>query len=202
MSEGSDRLREKWDARYREAERIPEPARVLAENHHLLPAAGSALDLACGLGENALSLAAAGLAVTAWDLSPVAIERLKAEAQRRGLAVTAEVRDVQARPPGPESFDVILVAHFLDRDLIPAIAAALRPGGLLLYQTFTREAVNACGPSNPDFRLAPNELLRLFPGLLVRVYREEGRLGDLTRGTRDLALLVAQRPPLTTPGPG
>ena len=190
----SDDLRAKWDARYRAADRIPPPALVLAENLHLLPAAGRALDLACGLGENALLLAERGLFVSAWDLSPVAIERLKREAAGRGLGVTAEVRDVQTQPPGAEGFDVILVAHFLDRVLAPAIAAALRPGGLLLYQTFTREAVTAQGPTSPAYRLAPNELLRLFPGLLVRSYREEGRCGDLSRGVRDLAMLVGEKP--------
>ena len=187
-------LREKWDARYRETQRIPPPARVLAENLHLLPPEGRALDLACGLGENALLLARQGLRVTAWDLSPEAIEHLAHQAASEGLAVTAAVRDVQARPPGAASVDVMVVAHFLDRSLAPALADALRPGGLLFYQTFTQEAISDCGPENPQFRLAPNELLRLFPGLLVRVYREEGRVGDLSRGTRDLALLVAQRP--------
>ena len=111
------------------------------------------------------------------------------------LRVEAQVRDVCARPPAPESFDCILVAHFLDRGLAPAIAEALRPGGLLFYQTFGLEGVGGRGPSNPVYRLGTNELLRLFPGLTLRFYREEGRLGDLTRGTRDLVQLVAQRPP-------
>lgn len=189
-----DALRARWDSRYLEGERTPEPAGVLVENLHLLPASGSALDLACGLGANALLLAERGLTVSAWDLSPVAIERLGSEAQRRGLGLDAQLRDVQGDPPQPASYDLVLVAHFLDRALVPAIAAALRPGGLLFYQTFTREAVSARGPSNPDYRLGANELLGLFPDLKVRFYREEGRLGDLNRGTRDLAQLVAQRP--------
>jgi hypothetical protein len=104
------------------------------------------------------------------------------------------VRDVIAEPPRPGSFDLILVAHFLDRSLAPAIAGALSPGGVLFYQTFSRESVSVCGPSDPAYRLAPNELLDLFPSLIVRAYRDEGRLGDTTRGIRDLALLVAQMP--------
>jgi SAM-dependent methyltransferase len=187
-------LRAKWDARYEDGDRLPEPARVLTENLHLLPASGRALDLASGLGANALLLSERGFTVSAWDLSPVAIERLREEGGRRGLSVDARVRDLQQDPPAPASFDVVVVAHFLDRTLAPAIAAALRRGGLLFYQTFTREAVSACGPSNPDYRLGVNELLQLFPDLFVRFYREEGRLGDVSRGTRDLAQLVAQRP--------
>lgn len=189
----TESLRLKWDQRYRLAEGLPDPALVLLEHEHLLPPGGVALDLACGLGANALWLAARGFRVKAWDLSPVAIERLSAQARARGLAVDAALRDVIADPPAPESADLIVVAHFLHRDLAPAIAAALRPGGVLFYQTFSREAVSDCGPSDPAYRLAPNELLDLFPGLVVRAYRDEGRLGDRTRGIRDIALLVAQR---------
>ena len=192
--EDAEALRRKWDTRYRETDRLPEPAAVLAENRHLLPIKGRALDLACGLGSSALLLARAGLDVFAWDLSPVAIATLKARAAAEGLSVQAEVHDVQIDPPEPESFDVILVSHFLERDLTPSIAAALTAGGLLFYQTFTRESVTGQGPDNPAYRLDRNELLRLFPGLIVCYYREEGRVGDLTRGTRDSAQLVVQRP--------
>jgi hypothetical protein len=83
--------------------------------------------------------------------------------------------------------------RFLDRDLAPEIAAALRPGGLLFYETFTREGAGGRGPSNPAYRLAANELLGLFPGLVVRGYREEGRLADTASGLGDLALLVAEK---------
>ena len=186
--------REKWDQRYRTAEGFPETALVLREYPHLLPPAGRALDLACGLGASALWLAERGFRVKAWDLSAVAIARLSALARDRGLSLEAAVRDVIAEPPPPGCFDLILVAHFLDRGLAPAIAAALRPGGVLFYQTFSRESVSSCGPSDPAYRLAPNELLRLFPNLIVRAYRDEGRLGEITRGIRDLALLVAQMP--------
>ncbi len=186
-------LRAKWDQRYRCAEGLPEPALVLREYAHLLPGRGDALDLACGLGASALWLAKRGFRVSAWDLSPVAIRQLSAHVQERGLPVAASVRNVVAEPPPPDCFDLILVAHFLDHALCPAIAAALRPGGLLFYQTFSRESVSDCGPSNPAYRLGPNELLELFRGLTVRAYRDEGCLGDTTRGIRDLALLVAQR---------
>lgn len=186
-------LRVKWDQRYRDAERDPVPAAVLAENLHLLPASGRALDLACGLGAGAMLLAQHGLEAVAWDFSPVAIERLRRKSAARGLSIKAEVRDVSEWPPEPETFDVILVSHFLERDLAPALSSALRPRGLLFYQTFSRQAVSDCGPSNPDFRLATNELLELFPSLVVRFYREEGRIGNPRVGTRDIAQLVAQR---------
>ena len=164
------------------------------QNRHLLPASGVALDLACGLGGNALLLAEAGLEVTAWDLSPVAIGRLQGLARELRLTnLCGEVRDVERLPPPEAHFDVITISHYLERRLIPAIIAALKPGGLLFYQTFTRIAVSDRGPGNPAFRLEDNELLRLFGALAVRFYREENRLGNLHKGCRDVAMLVAER---------
>jgi tellurite methyltransferase len=187
-------LQAKWDARHGDPDKQPDQAEVLAWNRHLLPVTGRALELACGLGGNALLLAEQGLDVTAWDLSPVAIARLREMADGRGLYnLSAEVRDIEQDPPPPERFDVIVVSYYLERALAPRIVEALRPGGLLFYQTFTRIAVGSEGPTNPDFRLGDNELLQLFSGLKLRIYREENRLGDLAQGTRDVAMLVAEK---------
>lgn len=191
----SDLLRDKWDQRHRsKAGEIPPVAFVLEDNGHLLPSAGTALDLACGRGGNALFLAQAGLQVSAWDLSPVAIAELQSLAKQQGLDISAEVRDVVSLPPGPGCFDVIVVSYFLERSLAPLICAALRPGGLLFYQTFVRDKVAQTGPMNPQYLLAENELLELFGALRLRVYREEGRIGDPGRGLRNEAILVGQRP--------
>jgi SAM-dependent methyltransferase len=168
---------------------------VLWESRHLLPTQGRALDLACGLGANAMLLARQGLEVVAWDLSPVAIARVRDVARAMDLPIVAEVRDVCVYPPPPRSFDCILVAHFLERALAPALAEALRPGGLLYYQTFGLDRCGDRGPSNPNYRLGTNELLHLFPGLTLRFYREEGLAGDLGKGTRGLVQFIGQRSP-------
>ncbi len=189
--ESPDKLR--WDARYRDCDKVPEPALVLTEFRHLLPSTGRALDLACGLGGNALLLAARGLETHAWDISPVAIDRLRQDAISRRLDVRTEVRDVAAEPPRPESFDVIVVSRFLERHLAPALVRALRPGGLIYYQTFTAERVGDTGPKNPAYRLGPNELLSLFSSLRLLVYREEGLAGEVSKGLRGEAMLVAQQ---------
>ncbi|SEO52243.1 Methyltransferase domain [Aquisalimonas asiatica] len=188
-------LRDKWDARYRAAS--PSDARaaqVLADNLHLLPTHGRGLDLAAGLGGNAYVLARQGIATEAWDLSSVGSRLIDSHARASGLPVTPHVRDVIAEPPAPESFDVIVVSAFLHRPLCGAIAAALRPGGLLFYQTYCQTRVSTGGPSNPDFLLADGELLQLFSDLKPIVYREEGTLGTPFIGFRDRAMLVAQRP--------
>ncbi len=184
----------KWDRIYTgEVEQSVAACRALSSHIHLLPARGDALDLACGRGGNALYLAAYGLATRAWDISRIAIQALAEQANQRRLALITEQRDVTIDPPTPESFDVIVVSRFLDRTLAPAISAALRQRGLLFYQTFIREKVTDAGPDNPAYRLAPNELLRLFPALQVLYYHEEGAVGDTRRGFRNEAMLVAQK---------
>lgn len=182
---------DRWDARYRDMGLPGAPATVLLENAHLLPRHGTALDLACGLGANALLLAEHGLTTHAWDISPVAIDKLRHIADERGLPVIGEVKDALRDAIPPACFDVVVVAHYLERALTRPLIDALKPGGLLFYQTFTATAVNNEGPERPEWRLADGELLTMFAPLRTLVYREEGRLGDLEQGFRNKALLVA-----------
>lgn len=185
----------KWNQRYQCAE-IPASemaCEVLQGNAALLPERGRALDLACGLGANALFMAERGLQVEAWDISGVAIEKLQTRASQRKLAITAVVRDVEAAFPATAEFDVICVSRFLFRPLLPMLVSALRPNGLLFYQTFNREKLQGGGPDNPAYLLAPNELLRHFSALRLRFYQEYGQTGDSTQGNRGETLYVGQR---------
>lgn len=168
---------------------------VLAQHRFLLPKKGRALDLACGLGYNALLLAKQGLTVDAWDTAEAAVTKLQSTAARLGLEhrINAQVRDVIAQPPETCHYDVITVSHFLHRELCPAIQDALHPDGLLFYQTFHSGKDPDQGPKNPDFILENNELLRLFPDLSVLFYQEFANQGQLDKGDRQTALLVAQR---------
>ena len=174
---------------------LPPPAEVLGQNRHLLPASGRALDLASGRGANALCLARrGGLAVAAWDNSATALATLAHMARQHALHIACQRRDISRRPPAPASFDVIVVSRFLDRDLMAAIKRALRQHGLIFYQTFTKEKVDDRGPRNPAYLLDKNELLGFFNDWPLLYYREEGQTGDLRRGFRNQAMLVAQKP--------
>lgn len=189
----SEELTTKWDARYRAAEGEATACYALREFAHLLPSEGEALDLACGRGGNALLLAEQGLQTQAWDLSSVAIETLQTTADARGLAIQACVRDVEQERLQASSFDVIVVSYFLERNLAPGLMNALKPDGLLFYETFIREKPPGVGPSNPDYLLGANELLDLFADLHVLAYREEGLVGAMEKGQRNVAILVAQK---------
>lgn len=194
VNDNPDSIKDKWNRRYRmRGESSARASAVVSENLHLLPKSGRALDLACGLGGNALLLARLGFEAHAWDISEEAIDRLDQEAMQAGLEIHTFVRDVTAGSFGLDRFDVVVTSHFLDRQLCPRIVACLRPGGLLFYQTFIKDRVSDRGPGNDRFRLADNELLRLFSEMRLLVYREEGSIGDTGRGFRDEAMLVAQK---------
>ncbi len=173
---------QKWDRRYLDSDAESRAATVLKDNLHLLPKTGQALDLACGLGGNALLLAEQGLNVDAWDISPVAIDKLSEKAE--GMSLAAKVVNITPKALQANAFDVIVVSYFLDREIAPAIIKALKPGGLLFYQTFNQNQLGR-GPGNPAYRLQENELLRLFAPLTVRFYREEQ--------ASDEAMLIAQK---------
>jgi 2-polyprenyl-3-methyl-5-hydroxy-6-metoxy-1,4-benzoquinol methylase len=168
-------------------------AEVLQEHVWLLPKSGDAVDLACGLGSNAIFLAKHGLHTQGWDISQTVIEKLRAYCQEYTVSLAAEVRDIEKQPPEANSFDVINVSYYLERNICDAIIAALRPHGLLFYQTFIIEKVTEHGPSNLQYRLQANELLKLFSPLHILAYKEYGRVGDIKQGVRDVAMLVAQK---------
>jgi SAM-dependent methyltransferase len=185
---------EKWNAIYASGGHTREtPVKVLAEFAHLLPQTGTALDLACGRGANALFLAGRGLRVDAWDISGEAITGLKNKADNLHLKLQTRVCDVTEEPPKPHSFDVIVVSYFLDRKIMPAIIRALKENGLLFYQTFIRERIDDSGPRNGEYRLGENELLQLCRDLHIIYYREEGRIGNTQQGFRNEAMLIGQR---------
>jgi tellurite methyltransferase len=149
------------------------PASWLVENADLLPRGGEVLDVACGAGRNALLLASAGLRVKGVDWDPSKIEALNATARRLALPLAAEVLDLETLPAvdlGEGRYDLVVVVHYLHRPLFPALTRALRRGGILLVETFTREqALKEQGPSNPDFLLEPGELpLRVSPLKILR----------------------------------
>ena len=189
-----EQAREKWNRRYAQATADSTvPARVLTEYAYLLPTTGTALDLACGRGGNALFLARRGFKVHAWDISQEAIDQLEHQCETEGLHVETVARDVHENPPKASTFDVICVSYFLEREIADAIFEALCPDGLLFYQTFVSEKVTDEGPGNPKYRLEQNELLSLFASLHVLSYQELGRVGNTGKGVRDTAWLVAQK---------
>ncbi len=169
------------------------PAEVLLLNRHLLPETGTVLDYACGLAANGCWFAHRGYRVTAMDFSEVAVGKVNRYGDEFGLPLQAQQRDLEHNPPVDQRFDVVMVGFFLYRPGLRELKKMLNPGGLLFYQTHSGEQQNGQGPSNPDFRLRPGELLRSFSDMRILYYREDQSHGDSRAGIRDQALLVAAR---------
>jgi tellurite methyltransferase len=150
------------------------PCSWLLENADLLPPAGRVLDVACGRGRHTLLLAAAGFNVRAVDRDAEKIEALGDFAQRLGLKVDAEAMDLEVGEVdlGESLYDAILVVHYLHRPLFPVLLRALRPGGILLYETFTVEQAAWGHPKNPAFLLKHGELQELVQPLEVLRQRD------------------------------
>lgn len=167
---------ERWEKRYAECgppDWRPDPW-ITAGAAEVPP--GRALDLACGRGRHALWLASRGHTVLGVDASMHALRAARDEARRRQLEARLLFVQADLDLPilAPASFDLIVVVRFLDRRLAPTIEELLRPGGTLLYATYTRERLRTHPDFNPNFLLESGELPTLFPRLTVLESEEAG----------------------------
>jgi len=149
---------------------VTPPSSWIARHAHLIPAAGPVLDLAAGGGRHTRYFKGLGYPVTAVDRDVSGLADLAGDAQISVIA--ADLEGGAPWPLGTRRFAGIVVTNYLHRPLFPAIAAALLPGGVLLYETFGLGNEKFGRPSNPDFLLQPGELLGIAEaeGLIVRAY--------------------------------
>lgn len=188
----SENERLSWEQRYQEGEYRPRtwPSPFLEEWIGRFPM-GRALDVACGAGRNALRLAEAGFQVEAIDISTSAISMARAESERRGLDVVWEVADLDDADLGTSVYDVITMIRYVNRRLWPRLIAALNPNGWLLVEHHLQTTADVDGPSSPEFRLAPQELLGAFRTLRILNYQEVLEAAQPDRKGYALARLVA-----------
>jgi tellurite methyltransferase len=195
-----------WDAKHSLAanEAAEAPAGILSELWPILPA-GAALDVACGRGRNALFLAEHGHPVTAVDWSEAALDILEAHARAREIPVRRIQKIEEAKRSTRAGIDllradlerivlsascyqVILCIRYLQRSLFAPICRALCPGGMLVFETYTKAQLDfSGGPRDAAHLLNTGELRKAFPGLDVVFYRE-------LRAGQGIASLAARKP--------
>jgi tellurite methyltransferase len=188
--------KECWNHRYSQEGRLPPPDPWLVHAGPILAPGvpGPILDLACGLGQNALWLAALGLSVVGVDASAVAIERARYEARRRRVNATFEVTKVRAGEPFSRSWSglwgAIIVFRFLDRTLFAQLERSVAPGGILAYNTHLQHPLRSLenGPRRPEHLLHSGELLWRLPAVTPLSYAE------WAEGGRAFAAFLARRP--------
>jgi SAM-dependent methyltransferase len=182
-----------WNKRYRLREHATSdfespPTPLLVETATPL-APGSALDLACGAGRNALWLAEHGWQVTAVDGASEAIETLRVRAAECHLPVAAHVADLEKSEfeIEPSRWDLVAILYYLQRNLFDPAKRGVKPGGILIAIVHITEP----GQEQTPHTLRPGELEKFFDGWEI-LYRHEGMASDKPHH-RLVAEIVARR---------
>jgi SAM-dependent methyltransferase len=137
----------------------------------LITAGGAVLDLACGQGRHARHLAGLGYQVEAVDRDSAALAALAGVA---GVTTRCVELEDAPWPYAADQFDGIVVTNYLHRPRVADLLLALRPGGVLIYETFALGNQKFGRPSNPEFLLRPHELLEWVQGRLQVLAFEQG----------------------------
>jgi SAM-dependent methyltransferase len=187
----------RWNARYTDRpDSWTQPDEFLTRMYDqflLDHAAGVALDLAGGAGRNSIFLVERGWRVDLVDVSEVALDlaREKArwvKASTGDGTLNAKAVDLNTVADlGQDQYNLIIVFYFLRRELFPALIAALKPGGVLIYRTYTIDRMNVPGgPTDAAYLLQANELREAFDSLDILHYNE-------TKSGKAAAELVAKK---------
>jgi SAM-dependent methyltransferase len=179
-----DRL--KWNRRYRDRAEPGEASGIVVRFCDLARP-GPALDIAAGMGKNALYLADRGFSVAAVDVSDVAMNALAG----RHPQVSARCRDLDTWDIPKKRYHLIVNTHYLNRRLFPQIIDGLIRGGTLIFETFIHGPSGGPGPTCRDYLLRENELLHGFLALRILHYAEQTEETD--EGTLETASLVARK---------
>jgi SAM-dependent methyltransferase len=139
----------------------------------VIPAGGAVLDLACGSGRHARLFASLGYRVEAVDRDEAALRALRGVA---GVVVRCVDLEGDSWPFDAQSFDGVVVTNYLHRPRFDSLLELIKPGGVLIYETFMMGNEALGKPSNPDFLLRPAELLERVAGRLSVAAFEQGRV--------------------------
>ncbi len=160
---------------------------------HLIAPDASVLDVACGSGRHMAFFSDKGCQVTGIDRNLDAL----ALSARYGQVIQADVEN-GSWPIQAATFDALVVTNYLWRPLWPALMQAIKPGGLIIYETFANGNETVGRPSRPEFLLQPGELLKAFEDFIPIAYED----GFLTKPDRFVQRLCARKPTETPLLPG
>ncbi|MCA9956022.1 MAG: class I SAM-dependent methyltransferase [Anaerolineales bacterium] len=191
MSQHPDAV--KWNGRYQTDGHYRQQgtaSQLLQDFAHLLPQNGVVLDAAAGVGVNTLFVAQRGLHVVALDISEVGLQLLRQKAAELNVVVETAVFDLTTPYFPPNCVDVLLNSRFLERMAFPAYRQALRPGGLLFFETFVHKEDG----DTPTYLLEPGELHHAFADFEIVHSLETAVRGHRSGKWRDIAQLIARKP--------
>ncbi|PIG00054.1 bifunctional 2-polyprenyl-6-hydroxyphenol methylase/3-demethylubiquinol 3-O-methyltransferase UbiG [Comamonas sp. 26] len=171
------------------------PSAWITRFAHLLRPQGTVLDLACGMGRHTRYFFEANHALTSVDKSQEATQSIADIAE----TITADIEN-GPWPLADRSFDGVVITNYLWRPLWPQILASVKPGGVLLYETFGQGNEAYGKPSRPDFLLVSGELLQVCAGWSIVAY-EHGVLYQPDRVVQRIAAIKPADSAATTAFP-
>jgi SAM-dependent methyltransferase len=154
---------------------IPLVSAWVARFAPLVPKTAPVLDLACGSGRHLRHFAGRGHAVTGVDIDLQGVGDLAGTA---GIEIVAADIEAGPWPFAGRRFAGIVVTNYLHRPLLPVLADALAPGGVLIYETFAQGHQRFGRPSTPAHLLRAGELLQAVAGRLQVVAYEHGEVAS------------------------
>jgi tellurite methyltransferase len=156
--------RKRWEAKYAAGNPnpgfVPDP--LLVRRASLLDGNGWALDLACGVGQNALYLARRGFDVLAVDGSYNGLRYCRGALIGTDLRVHLVAADLDRFVLPFDRFQLVIVFRFLDRGLITRLKQTVVTGGLIVYETFNVNRLRSSPQMTRSYLLEPGELAGLF----------------------------------------
>ncbi len=191
-----------WDERYTNDERwsnMRSPRPLVTSHAEFLPQNGLVLDVASGTTPTGLHLAAErGLRVIALDVSNAALRLAQLKVKKEALSVSFARMDLKNPWLPSDHFDVILNFYYLSRPLLSTYRKALKPGGVLFFETFLRDdSFSQEVDGNPLHYLNPLELKNSYADWHTIHYAETQRISRSTERSgksRQIAQLVARKP--------
>jgi SAM-dependent methyltransferase len=196
-----------WSQRYRDAGEDYlfgiAPSRFLEAHKQFLNTGATALSVADGEGRNSVWLAEQGLAVTALEISPIAVEKARRLARGRGVDVNFVQADIIAMPWPADTYDLVvgIFIQFVgpeEREIqFARMKRAVKPGGLLLLHGYTPKQLEyrTGGPSAIENLYTEDLLREAFAGwefLVLRQYEDELSEGAGHKGRSAVIDLVAR----------
>ena len=160
---------------------------------HLVPPGSTVIDLACGNGRNGRWFHANDHPVVFVDIDVAGLRDIVDIPYATIVETDLEAPDFDPASVLPQGgYGGVIVVNYLWRPLLPAIVAAVAPGGILIYQTFAIGNQRFGKPSNPDFLLGAGELLEAVRGELEILRYEFG--DDLIERPAMVQRIIARRP--------
>ena len=178
----------RWDSKYDTDKFIfgKRPIRFLVNNFHLLPK-GRTLDIAMGEGRNGVYLATKGFDVVGVDISEKGLQKAHQLANELNTKIETRVVDLENYQLEKNAYDLVICTYYLQRDLFPQMMDAVKPGGMVLVETYNMDYLNY-SQFNKNYLLKTNELLEVFKDFKIIRYQ------SFDNGKEAYSSIIAQRP--------